>query len=127
MKESFKNLFTKSTLAKAFSYVILTVVAFAIATVWWLVIANPSGRSLQNKVYAPDVMMVEYYEKVSPSANRYHIMNLDESIEFNIVKRGDWATPSEKIIVMPEHQLKSIQDSLNYYKKKYPSNDSEDL
>lgn len=44
---------------------------------------------------------------------------LDRHIGYHTVYSKDslWASPNEKIILVPEHKMNEIKDSLTYYKK----------
>lgn len=63
-----------------------------------------STEMLVDKIYKEK----SFYRFVLDRHNGYHTVYSKDSL---------WASPNEKIILVPEHKMNEIKDSLTYYKK----------
>lgn len=64
------------------------------------------------KLYSTEMRVYKIYKDklykfVLDKHNGYHAVYTKDSL---------WASPNEKIILIPEHKMKDMQDSLTYYK-----------
>lgn len=65
------------------------------------------------KLYSTEMIVDKIYKEnsnyrfVLDKYNGYHTVYTKDSL---------WASPNEKIILIPEHKMKDIQDSLTHYK-----------
>lgn len=90
----------------AIVFLILGVVEYGIITI----VKEEKAAKLYSTEMLVDKIYKEksFYRYVLDRHNGYHTVYSKDSL---------WASPNEKIILVPEHKMNEIKDSLTYYKK----------
>lgn len=79
----------------------------------WIIITLVKDEKAA-KLYSTEMWVDKIYKGKS-----FYRYVLDRHIGYHTVYSKDslWASPNEKIILVPEHKMNEIKDSLTYYKK----------